>query len=102
MRKIIVKWKKILIFLFFLSFLVFLTVSLSAQAEEGIVIAVYDGDTIKVRFNKGSTEVVRLIGINSPELKDSREKVRFLALMAKRFSYRKSGISAVQQIKTKG
>jgi micrococcal nuclease len=77
------KWE----ILFFLSFLIFLTVSLSAQAEEGVVTAVYDGDTIKVRFDKGNIEVVRLIGINSPELTDSREKVRFMALMAKRFSY---------------
>jgi len=77
------KWE----ILFFLVFLFFMTVSLSAQVEEGIVTAVYDGDTIKVRFNNGNTEVVRLIGINSPELKDFREKVRFMALMAKRFSY---------------
>ncbi len=77
------KWEII----FFLFFLVSLTVSLSAQAEEGIVTAVYDGDTIKVRFDKGNIEVVRLIGINSPELTDAREKVRFMALMAKRFSY---------------
>ncbi len=77
------KWE----ILFILFFLVSLTVSLSAQAEEGVVTAVYDGDTIKVRFDKGNSEVVRLIGINSPELTDSREKVRFIAFMAKRFSY---------------
>ena len=55
--------------------------------EEGIVTAVYDGDTIKVMLEGEGEVVVRLIGINSPELEDSRDEVRFYALMAKRFVF---------------
>ena len=55
--------------------------------EEGIVTAVYDGDTIKVMLGGDREVVVRLIGINSPELEDSRDEVRFYALMAKRFVF---------------
>ena len=55
--------------------------------EVGVVTAVYDGDTIKVRFKKGLEKKVRLIGINAPEIDDEREEVLFLAYMAKRFAF---------------
>jgi micrococcal nuclease len=55
--------------------------------ESGLVTAVYDGDTIKVKFNSGQERRVRLIGIDSPELDDSREEIRFYAFMAKRFTF---------------
>jgi micrococcal nuclease len=55
--------------------------------ESGLVTAVYDGDTIKVKFSSGQERRVRLIGIDSPELDDSREEIRFYAFMAKRFTF---------------
>lgn len=56
--------------------------------DDGIVTAVYDGDTIKVKFDAGGEDVARLIGISCPEVKDQRDSVRFQALMAKRFTFR--------------
>ena len=55
--------------------------------ESGLVTAVYDGDTIKVRFNNGREKRIRLIGIDSPETNDPREEKRFYAFMSKRFSF---------------
>jgi micrococcal nuclease len=55
--------------------------------ETGLVTAVYDGDTIKVRFESGLEKIVRLIGIDSPEINDLREEERFYAFMAKRFAF---------------
>jgi len=55
--------------------------------DRGVVVVVYDGDTIKVRFEDGSERKVRLIGIDSPEIGDEREGVRFFAYIAKRFSF---------------
>ena len=52
-----------------------------------MVIAVYDGDILKVRFDEGSEKRVRLIGIDVPETNDSREEVRYRAHMAKRFVF---------------
>lgn len=60
----------------------------SGFGYDGVVTAVYDGDTIKVRFEAGEERVVRLIGISCPEVEDQRDSVRFLALMAKRFTFR--------------
>ena len=57
--------------------------------DSGLVAAVYDGDTVKVKFGDGTERKIRLIGIDSPELDDSRDGVRFMALMAKRFAYLK-------------
>lgn len=51
------------------------------------VITVYDGDTVKVRFAGGGAEKVRLIGVDSPELDDARERVRLMAFLAKRFAF---------------
>jgi len=59
----------------------------SAPPDSGLVVVVYDGDTVKVRFADGSERKVRLIGIDSPEMDDSREEVRFMAFVAKRFAF---------------
>ncbi|MDD8015508.1 MAG: thermonuclease family protein [Acidobacteriota bacterium] len=59
----------------------------SVSGSEATVIAVYDGDTIKVRFADGRERKVRFIGVDSPEMDDSREPVEFMAHMAKRFAY---------------
>ncbi len=58
-----------------------------APSETVTVTAVYDGDTIKVRFSSGAEGRVRLIGVDSPELEDERERVRFFAFMAKRYAF---------------
>jgi micrococcal nuclease len=60
----------------------------SAQETlQGIVITVYDGDTVKVRLSGRADERVRLIGVDSPELDDARERVRLMAFLAKRFAF---------------
>jgi len=59
----------------------------SSTPERALVIAVYDGDTIKVRFASGCERKVRLIGIDSSEIEDPREEVKFQALMSKRFTF---------------
>ncbi len=53
------------------------------------VTTVYDGDTVKVRLAGRADERVRLIGVDSPELDDSRENVRFMAFLAKRFAFQR-------------
>jgi len=58
-----------------------------APPDSGLVVVVYDGDTVKVRFADGGERKVRLIGIDSPEMDDQREDVRFMAFMAKRFAF---------------
>jgi micrococcal nuclease len=55
--------------------------------KRGIVTVVYDGDTIKVKFENGSQERVRLIGIDTPEMDEKEENLRFYAYTAKRFSF---------------
>jgi micrococcal nuclease len=57
--------------------------------DSALVMAVLDGDTVRVRFGDGTERRIRLIGIDSPELSDQRENVRFMALMARRFAYLK-------------
>lgn len=59
----------------------------SSFSESGLVTVVYDGDTIKVRFKNDSERKVRLIGIDAPEIEDSREEAKFRAHMAKRFAF---------------
>ena len=68
-------------------FLHFEQESISDDGEEGVVIVVYDGDTLKVRFDDGSEKRVRLIGIDAPETDDSREEARYRAHLAKRFVF---------------
>jgi len=57
------------------------------SSDRGVVVVVYDGDTIKVRFEDGSEKKIRLIGVDSPEFDDQRDNVRFFASVAKRFSF---------------
>jgi micrococcal nuclease len=59
----------------------------SSVQESGLVTAVYDGDTIKVRFKNEQEKKVRLIGIDAPEIENLREEVKFRAQMAKRFVF---------------
>lgn len=59
----------------------------AGETLRGTVAAVYDGDTVKVRLADGKNEKVRLIGVDSPELDDTREEVRLMAFLAKRFTY---------------
>jgi micrococcal nuclease len=59
----------------------------SSFPESGLVTAVYDGDTIKVRFKNAQEKKVRLIGIDAPEIEDSKEEAKFRAQMAKRFAF---------------
>jgi micrococcal nuclease len=57
------------------------------ETLKGTVTAVTDGDTIRVRLAGGGNERVRLIGIDSQELDDARERVRLMAFLAKRYSF---------------
>jgi len=57
------------------------------ETLRGTVITVYDGDTFKVRLAGRADEKVRLIGVDSPELDDARERVRLMAFLAKRFAF---------------
>jgi len=59
----------------------------SSFPESGLVTAVYDGDTIKVRFKNEKERKVRLIGIDAPEIGDSKEEAKFRAQMARRFAF---------------
>ncbi len=54
---------------------------------KGVVTAVYDGDTLRVKLPSGGEQKVRLIGIDTPEMDDEREDVRYRAFLAKRFAY---------------
>jgi micrococcal nuclease len=82
------------------AFVLFLSVVLSAgsggtavlsplvePSDSGLVVAVYDGDSLKVRLADGSEQRVRLIGVDTPELTDSREEVALWAHLARRFSF---------------
>lgn len=60
---------------------------ITSSAVKAVVTTVYDGDTIRVRFEDGRSEIIRLIGINAPELSDKRDAVRFLAHVSKRFAF---------------
>lgn len=97
------KFKRSLLksFLVLLIFLVFLGVfakrlrqplgslfsSSSSSHKDGVVTTVFDGDTIRVKFNNGVEKKVRLIGVDAPEMDNSREEIVFRAHMAKRFTF---------------
>jgi micrococcal nuclease len=51
------------------------------------VAVVYDGDTVKVRTDSGYSRLVRLIGIDTPEIEDSPDNTQLEALLAKRFTF---------------
>jgi len=55
--------------------------------ETAIVTVVYDGDTIGIRAGRHFEKKLRLLGIDTPELSDSREEVLLKAHIAKRFSF---------------
>jgi len=57
----------------------------STRVETGRVVWISDGDTITVRL-EGVKEKVRLIGIDTPELKDDRHAWRDLAYDARAFA----------------
>lgn len=81
-----------LLFLLFLGFFgrrIFLVPKGGATSyfDKARVTAVYDGDTIKVRFENGTSQRIRLIGIDAPEVESEGEKAQFGALMAKRFTF---------------
>jgi len=66
--------------------------SFPAAAEEtlrGTVTVIYDGDTLRVSLAGRKDERVRLIGVDSPELDDARERLRLMAFLAKRFTFSK-------------
>jgi len=71
----------------FCSLLILCLFSCNSFADSGVVTAVYDGDTIKVRFESGLEKKVRLIGIDTPEIESLKEEERFKALMARRFAF---------------
>jgi micrococcal nuclease len=52
-----------------------------------MVVAVYDGDTIKVRFVDGIERKVRLIGIDCPEIDDPNRENFLKSHLAKRFVF---------------
>lgn len=62
------------------------------------VTRVIDGDTIEVEWNE-KKEKVRLIGIDTPELDDSREEMRAQAQRAKEFTEKQVANQAVTLVK---
>jgi micrococcal nuclease len=58
-----------------------------SQKDEAEVIAVYDGDTLNVRFTDGRTKRVRLIGVDAPETGHQQVKVQLWAQLSKRFAF---------------
>jgi len=59
----------------------------TSLAASGVVTAVYDGDTIKVKLADSRSSQVRLIGVDAPELSHVNPAERFKAFMAKRFAF---------------
>jgi micrococcal nuclease len=88
MRSFIIKVKSELFLIFVLlgGSLLF-CISYPASRQRALVITVYDGDTLKVKFSDGRSEIVRLIGVDAPELNDIREGVLFWAMISKRFTF---------------
>ena len=64
-----------------------LSVSSDSSPDTGIVTYIYDGDTGEVKFKDGHSTKIRLIGVDTPEMDDSRIKIQFWAYMAKRYSF---------------
>jgi micrococcal nuclease len=55
--------------------------------ESGTVIRVADGDTVTVKFAGGGERRVRLIGVDAPEMDDTREEAAFRAFLSRRFTF---------------
>jgi len=62
-------------------------VALAYAAEQGRVVQVIDGDTIKVRIGR-MVETVRLIGVDTPETVDPRRPVQYFGREASQFTKR--------------
>ena len=75
--------KKAFVFLFCIS----LIAAQIRRTDRGTVVVVYDGDTIKVKFENGIERRVRLIGIDSAEMEDTPLETPLEALLAKRFTF---------------
>jgi micrococcal nuclease len=75
--------KKALVFLLFINFFPVLLF----PADQGTVVVVYDGDTIKVKLDNGIERRVRLIGIDTPEIGEKPLDAPLEALLAKRFTF---------------
>jgi len=58
-----------------------------SEKDTGVIYVVYDGDTIGVEFPDRRRTKIRLIGIDSPETNHSKEQVRLLAQISKRFAF---------------
>lgn len=68
-------------------FILTLLLSISALgADVGIVTYVYDGDTIAVTFEDGRTEIIRLLGVDCPEMDSEHYYIRQLAQESKEFT----------------
>ncbi len=59
----------------------------SSPRKSAKVVAIYDGDTIKVRFASGLEHRIRMIGIDAPELNETKEETQLEAFLAKRFVF---------------
>lgn len=55
--------------------------------DRGSVVVVYDGDTIRVKFDSGFERRVRLIGIDTPEIEETPSETGLQANLAKRFTF---------------
>lgn len=63
------------------------SVAADYQGDEAVVIAVYDGDTVNVRFSSGQTDRIRLIGVDAPETSHPKIEVQLWAQLSKRFAF---------------
>jgi micrococcal nuclease len=62
-----------------------LSLLLAATPEKAHVVAVHDGDTITVRVD-GRTEMVRLVGIDAPDMDDERQDYRDAGYAARNYA----------------
>ena len=67
-----------------------LSLLLAATPQTARVVTVHDGDTITVRVD-GHSEKIRLVGIDSPELKDERREYRDAAYAARDYARSRLG-----------
>jgi micrococcal nuclease len=67
-----------------------LSLLLATAPEIARVVAVHDGDTITVKFD-GRTEKIRLVGIDSPEIRDERQSYRDAAYAARNYARSRLG-----------
>jgi len=58
-----------------------------SDQDKGVIVVVYDGDTVGIEFQNGQRRKIRLIGIDSPETNHSDEQVQLLAQLSKRFAF---------------